>query len=395
MLGSTSRTFRWSMNSSPIQSLLSRPWWYPVVAVGLVLILATASSWRWVSPINLAGENNLAAWWSGALYLVAAVHAYQVSRRCEGGARGGWHLFSLGMLVMVCTEVGSLHERLGYVVIGAIGALLGSSFLLLYRVPEYRTNALWLAGGVAMNASAVAQEWLEWSREWTGWAIGVRAAAEEGSELVASLLMLTAAMRASATRGQVRDLFEPLLPSKELSRIVMVSLVPALLLAYFGTTRSDMVNRGNPSACYPMLIYLVSACLVLSSELRSERGPRAHRLLLAALLVFFSVDSMWQLYWNATVYYPNPDADHSVSQWASYLPYLSLVHVGLTLVWALGCRGFWRGSKLGIVAGILLFAVVATTTEGRAMQLLTGTVTAFGIYCILDRSGAWYTESHT
>ncbi len=377
------------MDSSLLRSLLSRRWWYPVIAVGLVLILATASSLRWVSPINLAGENNLAAWWSGAVYLVAALHAYQVSRRCKGGARGGWLLFSLGMLVMVCTEVGSLHERLGYVVIGAIGALLGSSFLLLYRTPAYRTNALWLAGGVAMNASAVAQEWLEWSREWTGWAIGVRAAVEEGSELVASCLILTAAMRASSTRGQIRDLFEPLLPSKELSRIVGVSLVPALLLMYFATTRSDMVNRGNPSACYPMLIYLVSACLVLSSELRSKSGPRVYRLLLAALLVFFSIDSMWQLYWNATIYYPNPDADHSVSQWASYLPYLSLVHVGLMLVWALGCRKFWRGSQLGVVAVVILYAVAAVMTEGRAMQLLAGTVTAFGLYLVLDRSGVW------
>ncbi len=240
-----------------------------------------------------------------------------------------------------------------------------------------------------MNASAVAQEWLEWSREWTGWAIGVRAAVEEGSELVASFLILTAAMRASSTRGQIRDLFEPLLPSKELSRIVGVSLVPALLLMYFATTRSDMVNRGNPSACYPMLIYLVSACLVLSSELRFKSGPRVYRLLLAALLVFFSIDSMWQLYWNATIYYPNPDADHSVSQWASYLPYLSLVHVGLMLVWALGCRKFWCGNQLGIVAVVILFAVAAVMTEGRAMQLLAGTVTAFGLYLVLDRSGVW------
>ncbi|MCP5023635.1 MAG: hypothetical protein GY930_17935 [bacterium] len=83
-----------------------------------------------------------------------------------------------------------MHERLGYVVIGTIAALLGSSCLLLYRAPAYRTHALWLAGGVAMNASAVAQEWLEWSREWTGWAIGVRAAVEEGSELVASFLYI-------------------------------------------------------------------------------------------------------------------------------------------------------------------------------------------------------------
>jgi len=69
-----------------------------------------------VSRIQLTSENNVAAWWSGILLLMLAVHAHDAGvaerGRSESVARA-WTTLAGILLFFTIDEIGSLHERMG------------------------------------------------------------------------------------------------------------------------------------------------------------------------------------------------------------------------------------------------------------------------------------------
>lgn len=381
------------VDAAPSSNWSSRPWWPFAVLVGLVLIAATASASRYISPINLAGENNLAVWWSGGLYFLAALHAYAVAMRSVRGDKVAWLLFAAGMMLMLCTEIGSVHERVPrHSVAAVVAALLLVSFLLLLKTPRYRGSAILLAAGVMMNASALVQEKIEFSFEWTGWMVGVRAAAEEGSELVASFLMLAGALRANCDgwRTPIRDVFGRLEVSQSLIRPLLSTVVVGVGVSVLTATLTDLINRGNPSSLYPLIVYLLAACMTLrTAQIGFVQQAGFAHLTLALILLYCSADAMCLFVWNALVYYPDPGADHTVAVWGSYQPIAYLSHAGLLSLWLMARGRLLTKANVLLLAVIVGVAVFAVVSESLHAQLLLAPITAASMLLILHRADVW------
>lgn len=378
-------------------SLQSNRWhgrrWWPFVALGsLLIVAATATASPYISPINLAGENNLAVWWSGGLYFLAAIHALAVAMRSGGADRVAWSAYAIAMMVMLCTEIGSVHERfVRHGVAGTVAVLLLGSFLLMWRTKRFRVPAILLAGGVMMNALALLQEKIELSREWTGWLVGVRAAFEEGAELVASFLMVAAALHANCDglKTSLRDLFGRLSVGHAACKPLAFAFVAGVGLSVWASGLTDLINRGNPSSLYPVVVYLLAATMTLRTMCLADGRSRRGLLPLALVLLYCSADAMCLFVWNALVYYPNPRAEHTVAVWASYQPIAYLSHAALVSLCLLGGGSLWRLSNLVLMAVVVAACVAAMVTEQRLAQLLLAPVTALCLLLVLRRSDVW------
>src|SRR5690606_32202148 len=83
------------------------------VAANAELLPAALRSLR--RYFNLAHENNLAAWWSGSLLLVAALHALdgraKLASLGDRRTAAAWAALALVLIALSLDEVGSLHER--------------------------------------------------------------------------------------------------------------------------------------------------------------------------------------------------------------------------------------------------------------------------------------------
>ena len=103
---------------------------------------------RWVDFVNLLGEGNLAAWWSGALLLLAAFYAVAAATAKEAFAdrspcgtppaelrpstRLGWSCVAVVLTILSADEIGSLHESMDQLIgWGTWWSLLPFALLLL------------------------------------------------------------------------------------------------------------------------------------------------------------------------------------------------------------------------------------------------------------------------
>src|SRR4051794_39171152 len=70
-----------------------------------------------LAPLNLTNENVAAAWFSGMLLLLGALHAadgYFRLRRTDLKAALAWWVIAAMLLFLCADEIGSLHERIKY-----------------------------------------------------------------------------------------------------------------------------------------------------------------------------------------------------------------------------------------------------------------------------------------
>ena len=149
--------------------------------------------------LGMGGETNLGAWWSGMLFLLAAVLALECAADAPRSAaeKRGWGLLAAAFVLLSFDEVASLHEFLSaysdlYLVpVGVLGFTLvayGLASLYRARVP---LGALIFA--FVLLATVPAQELLQHARDWNNaWVYGVRAFVEEGTEVAAALLLIAA-----------------------------------------------------------------------------------------------------------------------------------------------------------------------------------------------------------
>jgi hypothetical protein len=248
---------------------------------------------------NLTSENNVAAWWSGALLLIASLHAFDGFKRwreSEPLAARGWLALSAVLLLLSADEIASIHERVHqFLPGGKWGArlpfalillwMLGYGLLALWRTPSQRTKVWAIALGFTCFATAAVTEFVEHRVVWEGWAARLRGVWEEGIELLGMTILLGVCMRNS------RGLFDPVdrraFPVFEgvcLPRRVAlpIGLVVAVPLAWV-TARLPDQGRGHPADWLTVVAFAFGAMVVARPFLRDGSKLGLSRWLLAGL----------------------------------------------------------------------------------------------------------------
>ena len=150
----------------------------------------------------------MGALWSGLLMLVVGVHAFdgwKLHRQDRPSLAAGWLSLALIMAIFSLDEIGSLHERVNLLlddtwielvpfamVLIALYAHMSIAFL---KHQDHQKLWIWITGAFVLFASVALQEYVEHRISWPDSWRPIRTSAEEGSELVASLLLLWIAMR--------------------------------------------------------------------------------------------------------------------------------------------------------------------------------------------------------
>ena len=98
-------------------------WFYGIVATSVFLVIVTLFVFELqqtagiigrLTAFSLGGENNFSTWWSGALLLLGAIHAfdgYVLLRRRQSRGATGWLLISIILVILSADEISSIHER--------------------------------------------------------------------------------------------------------------------------------------------------------------------------------------------------------------------------------------------------------------------------------------------
>jgi hypothetical protein len=247
------------------------PWWNWIWAINLALIVATVFLTYYPSlPIlhyfNLAGELNVAAWWSAVLLLNAALLGYRNFSQASGLTKSAWLVISCILLVLSWDEIGSLHERIlriswldysPYAIVGVV--LLAFAVTQLFLKQATQRSALLLLLGFTIFALVAVQEYFEHAIQWPVWSWGIRAAIEEGSELLGIFCCLSGMNAHQQVTPEGKSLLG-LLPNPRvmnLSRVVLICFAIHGVSCVWIPHLSDMPNRGNPALWYPAALYFL------------------------------------------------------------------------------------------------------------------------------------------
>lgn len=269
-------------------------WFYALVAGSLALLLITIASYaladepyaRLLFWLGLGGEQNIGAWWSGMLLVVAAFLVFDgffdAAKPVE--ERRGWLALGFALLLLSLDEVASLHEylsRLSFTYLGLLGvvglalASYGMARLYRARVTRRTWNSLLLAFGLLATVPIheLFQEQLEWNNPLI---YGIRAFLEEGTEILAMLIFVSVGRANAATLWRSsRDFLFSLVHRRQLVSLTALALWPCVVAATFVMPR--------PGAAHWLAATLCVACAMLAARgaaVRGELGPRVLSLIL-------------------------------------------------------------------------------------------------------------------
>jgi hypothetical protein len=183
--------------------------WAPAIAgISLLLLLVTFVSYplggrglitTLLFTFGLSGEGNVGAWWSGMLFLLAAVFALgrAADARRTPPERRGMLALAAALVLLSFDEVAWLHEflasrnQLYLAPLGAAGVGLVAYALRQLQRANIPLRTLLL--GFALLATVPLQELVHVTQEWRNpWVYGARALVEEGTEIAAALVLLHA-----------------------------------------------------------------------------------------------------------------------------------------------------------------------------------------------------------
>ncbi|WP_226628962.1 hypothetical protein [Alloyangia pacifica] len=247
---------------------------------------------RVVQQFHLGHENNLAAWFSGALLALIALHAldgHTLYRSDRPKLARAWVQIGAVLLFLSADEIGSIHERLAGVGeaigIGSWGLLLPlggiifvvliSAMALLWREgPTHRKKVGGLLVGFALLGSVAVQEFLEHTVTWdSAQALAARITIEEGTELFGMLILLGTTVTNSIELRKVYDRGDPVfavLLERRLSvfvaLIVLAPVVTMLALAL------EDHHRGCLADWLAAIAFLFVAAIVVGAWLQNMVG---------------------------------------------------------------------------------------------------------------------------
>ena len=252
------------------------------VVSAILLVMTGLTTWQeWLPGLtrhfNLGFENNIAAWWSGALLAVCAFFAsdgYARFRHDDRSTAHAWLVVAAILLFLSADEIGSLHERLGllgkslnlgsWTLVLPLGALLGSAYVwaaivLWRRGGTERRRMLVLSLGFAILASVALQEFIEHAVVWESPAAkAIRRVVEEGTELAGMLVLIRVTSRnsfASDERLPFQTFFDALKP------LGVAFLLAAPFLVAVTLWLPDHGMRGRPSDWLAAVIFLGAGAL--------------------------------------------------------------------------------------------------------------------------------------
>jgi hypothetical protein len=350
-------------------------WWKWVWTVNIFCISATVFLTYYPAlPIfhyfNLSGELNFAAWWSGVSLLTAALLGYESFGQTRDFTKSAWLLISCILLALSWDEVGSLHERilqvswLDYSPYGIAGVvLLTFAFTRLFLKQATRKSAFFLLLGFTLFAVVAVQEYFEHAIQWPFWSWGIRAAIEEGSELLGTFCCLVGLVIHRQVTQPTHS-WRILLPnprSLNLSIAATGCLAIHAVMSLWIPHLSDLPDRGNPALWYPSALYVLLFADAVHQYYSHDKRQR-FRLFSAVVWILFSVTV-------ACYKYP----------WES-LGRFWILHT-ILLIFAI--TSYWRG--LGGSGNILWLyflplAIVISILAGEitAVSLMAG-VSAYGV----------------
>ena len=263
------------------------------VVSAILLVMTGLTTWQeWLPGLtrhfNLGFENNIAAWWSGALLAVCAFFAsdgYARFRHDDRSAAHAWLVVAAILLFLSADEIGSLHERLGllgkslnlgsWTLVLPLGALLGSAYVwaaivLWRRGGTERRRMLVLSLGFAILASVALQEFIEHAVVWESPAAkAIRRVVEEGTELAGMLVLIRVTSRnsfASDERLPFQTFFDALKP------LGVAFLLAAPFLVAVTLWLPDHGMRGRPSDWLAAVIFLGAGALAARHVILSREN---------------------------------------------------------------------------------------------------------------------------
>ncbi len=283
----------------------SRRWFSVLVAASALLVLLTFLGFvvqdlggpaRPLFWLGLAGENNVGAWWSGMLLLLAAMQAFDgfASPTKPETERRGWLALALLLLFLSFDEIASLHEYLASRGLAQIAALalpllvLGCYALVqLHRGGLARRHVGLLLGAYVLLGSVPLQEYVQHTREWPSGAIyGIRAAIEEGTEIAALLIFVAVTRINTAGLAHVpgRGAFDLIGRHGALSTVFAALLLPLLVGATF-----VLPYPGGPADWLAASLHFAAALLVVRGAIAGD--ARRHARVWIGLYLVASVAS--------------------------------------------------------------------------------------------------------
>jgi hypothetical protein len=235
--------------------------------------------------LGLGGDGNVGAWWSGVLFLLAALFALDraAEARRTASERRGWGALAAALAFLSFDEIASLHEfltargELYLAPMGVVGLGLVAYALARLRRAGAALGKLFL--GFGLLATVPAQELVQHAVEWNNdWIYGARACLEEGTEIAGALALLAATSGGLLRIRVGRDTFASLVwLGRPLFWLAAVALPSSAAMAvYFN---------------FPGMANWLAAALFLACALLAARGAAAQReprVLWAMALYFFA-----------------------------------------------------------------------------------------------------------
>jgi hypothetical protein len=375
------------------------PWWIWILGIDLFLIATTAVKQyplsfpgkRWlVRHFNLAVEMNAAVWWSALCLLALALLAYELYSQKRGNKeKFAWLALSAVFTCLSLDELGSIHERIGgwsdllpYGVV--FGSLVACALAVLFRNPQTRRSALFIGAGISLFGSVALQEYLEHAGSWANWALGLRVAMEEGSELLGMLLIFSGIVphRAQCMTSSLRAIIPDPGKMKKVPEIVLIGGFFHILASMTVPGLIDVTEQGNPLAWYPVSVFFI----LFAWTLGYSDAPAAKPKMLPVLSLFF-------LLCSAGLAYDPPRLLPVIGSLVSreYLTGTFLFSLS-TLLLLIGAviPGFWDRNCRYLPLLLLLPLMVFLDARPEIRSLSTGitTLLAFTIYRRYQRNAA-------
>ncbi len=350
--------------------------------------------WRLLEPFNLARENNVAVWWSGIWLLTAGMLSYQQFGRGPL-RRDASMILAILMVGLSLDEIGSIHERVGSMRIqalfGAVGfVMLGYFAFQTHANPQTRRLAIHILIGFLLYLSVAFQEYLESALAWPHWFRGLRFAVEEGTELLATYVIVRALIISEHGTNQLpwhevlpRPQRFPGLGTWLTAGAILNTVVAIAILPQF----DDLITRGNPASWFPLVVYYLLALAVLH-DVKLKSGGRKAGMLFFGCLIFCSIDSVAAFSQYIPKLYSSIEQVIPADVFAVTGSGRYVVHL-LLLFCASMVQPMMQWETRFKLLALLLIAVIGNFYQNLGFQLALPGILTMGLAWVLFRTNPW------